>query len=152
MPVLITRLLLAVFALYAVYLFLAGIVRRSAKTLWMEGLGLIGAFLLLNWTTGFPAAREPFSQTSSTAAILVMFTFVAIGMLASYFFYLKGPFELKSFLRPLLVSPIVLLPLIGTVESNSEIESMQLICLVVLAFQNGFFWRIVFEHAKPKTK
>lgn len=77
---------------------------------------------------------------------------VALGTVASYIFHLKARFSWKSLVRPLAVSPLVLLPLMGTLQGRSEIEDVQLIWFGLLAFQNGFFWRVVFDRAKPTTR
>lgn len=84
-------------------------------------------------------------------AILIMFICVVLGIMARNIFYQRGKFTLKSFLRPLVISPIVLLPLIGALQSSAEVEAIQLICLAILAFQNGFFWKTVFDNARLTT-
>jgi hypothetical protein len=63
---------------------------------------------------------------------------------------LKGTFSWPDLLKPLCISPIVLLPLIGSVQGMKGLESMQVISFALLAFQNGFFWQVVLERASPK--
>ncbi len=151
MSPLVTYILLACFVSYLLLIVIDGVLRHSAGRLRKELFGLIAAFLVVHWSTGFPSVRESFSSVTLISTIVIMFVFVLFGMAANYFFYLRGPFLWRSFVRPLLVSPMVLLPLVGTVENRSDVESVQLICLACLAFQNGFFWRTVFEHARPKV-
>ena len=152
MPPLVTYILLACFVLYLVLVVIDGVLRRPIRKLWKELIGLIAAFLVLHWSTGFPSARASFSSVPRILNIVIMFVLVLFGMVANYLFYLKGPFSWRSFVKPLLVSPMILLPLIGTVENQSDVESIQVLCLACLAFQNGFFWRTVFEHARPKVR
>ncbi len=152
MPPLITSILLACFVSYLLLIVIDGVVYRCFERFWRELFGVIAAFLVVHLSTGFPAARESFSSVPRIFTVVIMFVFVLFGMVANYFFYLKEAFSWRSFVRPLLVSPMVLLPLFGTVENQSDIESIQVICLACLAFQNGFFWRTVFEHARPKIK
>jgi hypothetical protein len=152
MPPLVTDILLVCFVLYLLLIVIDDVPHRSFARLRKELFGLLVAFLVIHWTTDFPSVRESFSAVSLICAIVIMFVFVLFGMGANYFFYLKGPFLWRSFVRPLVVSPMVLLPLIGTVENRSDVGSVQIICLACLAFQNGFFWRTVFEHARPKVK
>ncbi len=113
---------------------------------------LLTAFLVLNVTTGFPqpSGRQAFGGASPLGAIGLMFVCVMVGMMARYTFYLKKSFSWLSLLKPLCISPIVLLPLIGSVQSNQDLESIQLISFAFLAFQNGFFWPMVLEHEKAK--
>jgi hypothetical protein len=142
-------LLLAFFAsgVFAVY---DGWRTRSGVLFWAETVLLITAFLILHSQTGFPAIRQPFSETPTAAAIGVMYICVVLGTVANYVFDLRGTFSWRSLAKPLAVSPLVLVPLLGTLQGRSEIESLQLIWFALLAFQNGFFWRAVFDRAKPK--
>jgi hypothetical protein len=151
MPPLLTHLLLLSIVLYSLVV-IVDIVRKPNWRLLTEGLGIIAAFLLLRWSTGFPTVRESFSSLPSVVSVVAMYAFVLLGMAATYFFYLRKEFAWMSFIRPFLVSPIVLLPLIGTVDNRVDVESTQAICLAILAFQNGFFWRTVFDHAQRRTK
>jgi hypothetical protein len=88
--------------------------------------------------------------TSSTSVVLIMFIGVMLGIAARYVFYLKGAFSWPDFLKPLCISPIVLLPLIGSVQGAKDLQSMQVISFALLAFQNGFFWQVVLERARPQ--
>jgi hypothetical protein len=119
---------------------------------WILGVALVAAFFVLHRETGFPAMREPFSGTPTAATILVMFACVILGTLANYFYYKRGPFSWMSLIRPVTVSPLVILPLLGTLEGRTTVDNVQLIWFGLLAFQNGFFWRVVFDRAKPRTK
>jgi hypothetical protein len=115
-------------------------------------VGLAVAFAILHWTIGFPAVVQSFSAASTVLTISLMFLCVLLGMIANYFFELRAQFTWKSFLKPLLVSPIVLLPLMGAVETRPGVQSVELVSLAFLAFQNGFFWRSVFKRATKPTK
>lgn len=138
---------------FVVYLLLGcvGAFRRQAAA-WRELAALAVAFGILHWTTGFPAVIQSFAGSSPLFAILIMFVCVVMGMLANYFFELRSPFTWNSFVKPLLVSPIVLFPLWGTVETRTDIQTLELISLAFLAFQNGFFWRSVFKRASTHSK
>ena len=107
---------------------------------------------LLNRTTGFPTWIQSFGGTSPLIAILVMLGCIVLGMFAHYVYFLgRKKFRWYSFLRPLVVSPIVLLPLLGTVEVKEELSTIQVISFALLAFQNGFFWQAVMDRAQPQT-
>jgi hypothetical protein len=128
------------------------VMRRSARRLVIALLVLLVTVLLLYVTTGFPfpPRRQAFGGQPPILAIGLMFLGVVLGIAATYVFNLAGSFSWRDFLRPLVASPIVLLPLIGSVQ-GAQLEPMQLVSFTVLAFQNGFFWQQVLKDAKPKT-
>jgi hypothetical protein len=152
MPPLITHVLLVAFTSGAVLVAYDGWRTHARPIFWIETVLLVAAFLVLRWQTGFPSVRQSFSGTPTAMTVAVMFICVVCGTVANYFYYQRGSFSLKSLIRPVVVSPLVLLPLLGTLEGRSEIESVQLIWFALLAFQNGFFWRVVFDRAAPAAK
>ncbi len=114
---------------------------------------LLVVFLILNLATGFPqpSTKQAFGGVSPLAAIGLMFVCIILGMAARYIFYLKRKFSWLAFVKPLCVSPIVLLPLFGSVQGMQELKTIQMLSFGLLAFQNGFFWQVVLDSAKPKT-
>jgi hypothetical protein len=44
----------------------------------------------------------------------------------------------------------VLLPLLGSLQGVTSFETIQIISFGILSFQNGFFWKVVLEHAKTQ--
>lgn len=152
MSPLVTALLATCFGIYVVVLLAEAIKQRSIRTVWLEMSCLAVAFVALRHFTGFPSPRESFSPTTPVGAISLMFPCVLLGMAAEYLFNLKAEFSWLALIKPLTASPIVLLPLIGTLQTSSGIETLQLVSLAFLAFQNGFFWRTVFEREKRKIK
>jgi hypothetical protein len=107
----------------------------------------------LHLTTGFPFLdfRQAFGGgTSPLLAVGLMFVCVVLGIVATYIFNMTGAFSWRDFARPLVVSPLVLLPLIGSIQ-GAALEPIQLVCFAILAFQNGFFWQQVLREAKPTT-
>jgi hypothetical protein len=117
----------------------------------VETAALASGLLLLHWTTGFPVVRVAFGGGSLALPIALMFAAVSLGMVAHYFFTLNSGFSWLTLVKPLCVSPIVLLPLIGSIEAATDLNSVQLVSLTFLAFQNGFFWKAVFTSATPKS-
>jgi CDP-diglyceride synthetase len=152
MPLIITWLLLLFIIIYLLILAGEWIVNRSFKKILPELLLLSGFVLLLHLTTGFPAAasKQSFGGISPLAALGLMFVCTMFGIMAHYIFYMKGKFSWKNFLKPLVVSPIIFLPLVGSVQSASGLESIQMITFAILAFQNGFFWKEVLSNVKEK--
>ena len=129
--------------------------RRSLRRLVLNVGCLVIAVVVLNLTTGFPfQPRRAFGNAFPVPiAIGLMFVGIILGMAANYLFFAKRGqrFHWMTFARPFAVSPIVLLPLIGSLQ-GAALEPVQLICFVILAFQNGFFWQQVLKDASPTTK
>jgi hypothetical protein len=111
-------------------------------------LGLIILDMLLtNATIGYVA----FGAGSSPISVLfIMFTSIVFGVAARYIFYLQNSFSWMGFLKPICISPILLLPLIGSVQGMQNLNAMQVVSFSLLAFQNGFFWQAVLQQARPK--
>lgn len=123
---------------------------RSWKTLLFYLIALAIVVLVLFLVTGFPVApsKLSFGGTTPLLAIALMFLGVLLGIAATYIFNLSNAFSWRDLARPLVASPIVLLPLIGSVQ-GAELEPIQLVSFTILAFQNGFFWQQVLKDAMP---
>lgn len=150
MSPIITYLLMIFLVLFGIFIIIEFIISRAVKRFIIQVVILLGVIVVLRVTTGFPATRVAFGGVSPITATGIMFICTLLGIAAHYFFYLKGGFSWRTFLKPLVTSPIVLLPLIGSVQGTSGVESVQMISFGVLAFQNGFFWKEVLEHAKSQ--
>lgn len=151
MSKLITLFLIIFLVAFALLSILEAVNRSRSWARSGLNLGFIGLVVLILYiTTGFPFPRQAFGGASSLLAVGVMFLCVLLGMIARYFFYQEGAFSWRRLLRPMCVSPIVLLPLIGTLEAQASLTPIQLICVAVLAFQNGFFWTTVVDHARAQ--
>jgi len=148
MTPLINYLLVGCALLYGVFLlgeaFVGGTWRRAV----LEGVLLFLFIGILRLTTGFPVPVRAFGGFSPLPAIAIMFACVLAGIAARYVFSRKGRFSWRSFLKPLVISPIVLLPLLGSLQGITNLEPIQLVSFALLSFQNGFFWETVLEHAK----
>jgi len=145
---------------YATYTILASSIGFGATTLFWgifggssrravaELLGLLLFLLLLSVATGFPTPVEQraFGGSAAEWALSLIALGTVLGMAANYFFYLRR-FSLWSFLRPFFVSPIIILPLLGTLDQTASYGLVQLVSIFIIAFQNGFFWRTIFEKA-----
>ena len=90
---------------------------------------------------------------SPLVSIVIMFGAIVLGIAARYFFYLvPGQFSWLGLLKPTMISPIVLIPLMGSMQTMSNLNSMQLVSFGLLAFQNGFFWQALLDSVRPVTK
>lgn len=99
--------------------------------------------IILHYTTGFPKSRISFGNSTPLYVLVILLISILLGMISNYFFYQEN-FKLRDFLRPFLISPIILLPLIGTIQ-GTKVEIIQLISISILAYQNGFFWKSIMD-------
>ena len=139
-------------ALYVVLILADWVRSRNHKRLLLELLPLAALLivdvLIATETTGYLAFG---AGTSPTMVILIMFGAILLGTVARYIFHLQATFSWLEFAKPLCISPILLLPLIGSVQGVRDLQPMQVVCFALLAFQNGFFWQVVLERAQPKA-
>jgi hypothetical protein len=145
--------LIACFGLAAIVAIVDYARNRSARRLILYFGALAALATALNVTTGFPfvGSRQAFGVAASPlVAVGLMFIGVVLGILATYIFNMTGAFAWRDFARPLIISPLVLLPLIGSLQ-GAALEPIQLVSFTILAFQNGFFWQQVLRDAKPTT-
>jgi uncharacterized membrane protein YwaF len=151
MPYWISYILLACFLLALLIATIDHFRQRSSRRPLTYAVVLLIA-AGLGWAPGFPfgSSRQAFGGASPVLAVALMFVGVILGIAATYIFHLSGAFSWRDFMRPLVVSPLILLPLIGSLQ-GAALEPVQLVCFTVLAFQNGFFWQQVLRDAKPKT-
>jgi hypothetical protein len=149
MSPLFTDLVLLSAAVYVLLIVWDLRVRRWTALFELGGLTFFLA--LLHWAVGFPRPAIAFGGTSTIQTIVILYIFTILGGVASYFFYLRGLFSWRAFLRPLFVSPILFMPLMGSIRASQNVETLQLISLALLAFQQGFFWKVVFERAQKKV-
>lgn len=150
MSPIITYSLLIAMGLYALVVLVELLVSRRVRRFVIQAVTLLAVAILLRVTTGFPVPKQAFGGVSPIAAIGIMLVCTILGIGAHYFFHLRGEFSWTSLIKPLVISPIVLLPLAGSVQGAPSVESVQLISFGFLAFQNGFFWREVVARAKSQ--
>lgn len=95
----------------------------------MIGIGVVSVDLHL--AAGFPTANHSFGPREDAITLGLTFACVVLGMIAHYVYDLRGGFRWLDFLRPLVVSPIVFLPLLGTVRDPS-LNVVQIASFMVL--------------------
>jgi hypothetical protein len=114
----------------------------SGRTVYVLGL--------LHLTSNTPIA---FGEISSLHVLGIMLISTVCGIVARYTFYLEnGKFAWLDVLKPLSITPMVLMPLIGSLQWDGTLNTMQTVSFAFLAFQNGFFWQKVLEGAKPAVQ
>jgi hypothetical protein len=125
-------------------------INKGIKNFLIQIIILMAVIIFFHVTTGFPKPVYGFGGISPLINIGIMFICTILGIGAHYIFYLEEEFKLVNFLKPLVISPIILLPLLGSVKGGSQLEPMQVVSFGFLAFQNGFFWKEVLKRARAK--
>lgn len=144
-----TTLLLGVCSLF--YVFAVGLDWRRSGAARRGVLELLTLVLLWIFGAIVVSARVgyvAFGSMSEMTVIAVMFVAIILGITARYIFYLHAAFSWLALIKPICISPILLLPLMGSLQGNDRLQPMQVASFALLAFQNGFFWQVVLEKAR----
>jgi len=147
-------------ALWAIYSLASRKGKIGSVIVLLVLLAYVGA---LHFFFGFPSftgalAKGPSQLTeashSEAPLVFALFVMMVLGMFADYLYsYLDAPkgsleFEWRSFLKPIVVSPLVFVPLAGSLQNeNVDLShfSIPVFMLFLVAFENGFLWRGYFE-------
>lgn len=145
-----TYLMILLIGLFLFILIIDLIKNKNIKQFIIQSIILILVILFLKITIGFPRPIIGFGDVSPLVNIGIMFVCTILGIAAHYIYYLENEFNWFNFMKPLIITPIVLLPLMGSVKGGGELETMQVVSFGFLAFQNGFFWNEVLKRAGTK--
>ena len=150
-------LLLASFAAAAVVLLYYVMTTTSRRT-------RVAALLVLAvgaWVVYTPSSSLTQTRSSSDEVIVAVVAYIAmvLGMMAQYFYVqaesgaTKVKFEWLPFLMPLLASPIIFIPLVSIAvdAGGGGAFTRQKLMVYLVAFQNGFFWKQVFDQRRIKA-
>jgi hypothetical protein len=147
----ITEALQACAVLYLALILIDLLRSRSLKRFLVELLPLVGLIALDVFVASTSAGYVTFGAGNSPASVIwIMFAAILLGVAARYVFYLRGEFSWLDFAKPFCISPLLLLPLIGSLQSIKSLEPVQVFSFALLAFQNGFFWQAVLQRSRPK--
>jgi hypothetical protein len=151
MPPIETNAMILCLSLYAL-LILADLRRRRWTVALVEVASLVAVVVGLHEAVGFPTTRISFGGASPGLAIAIMLICVVAGIAANGVFYSNNQaLSWRSTLKPIVISPIVLLPLLGSIQGSSRFQTLQLVSLACLAFQNGFFWKAILDKTSSKA-
>ena len=123
--------------------------RRAAL---LAGIVIL-AFLALYFATGYPfQTKVAYGGLDNVVTIALIYLGVLVGMGCQYFYTRADnvKFSPRGFLKPLFVSPIVLLPLIDIIQKTQDATATEYVTMIILGFQNGFFWRTVLNDAAAR--
>ena len=149
MPPLANGIVLGCFAAYVLILVVEAALGHSfGLRTGLQFIGLLAAASAVHWVTGFPVPRQAFGSDVAIWQLLLTLLCVVLGIVANGMYYHRGE-SWTSIVKPLLLSPMVVIPLLVII--NSDANARDSAVFYGVAFQNGFFWRAVLKNAKAKT-
>lgn len=113
---------------------------------------------LLHALFGFPDLEHADSMGPEDAflpLVLALYVCMVAGMVAEYLFHyldaaagLRGRFDVGGMVKTVLVSPLIFIPLVASLQS-ANVDPVKLnaprLMLFLVAFENGFLWRGYFS-------
>ena len=127
---------------------------RSRTIALLESVTLTVYLSFLHRWTGFPYSQIPFSASVGFGFLLLLLIAVISGILSSQVYHTDPSHRPNGYeiARPVMVAPLLLLPLLASLDSCGERTSLQNASFLLLAFQNGFFWRSLFARIKAQEE
>lgn len=115
----------------------------------MIGVALgVAVSLLIVWLLNPFGSLQSFGP-SPIILILLMIISIVLGSVAEFIFSLGNKkIRWRELIKPILISPLLLFPLIGLLQKAESLDTLASISLMLVAFQNGFFWRQMVEKLK----
>ncbi|TKJ40367.1 hypothetical protein CEE37_08550 [candidate division LCP-89 bacterium B3_LCP] len=120
-------------------------------------LGVI--ILILNRVFKFPQIITTMGPGQETIIIIFCYICMVIGMSAQYLYQQaqsdndRIKIKMAPLLMPIFVSPIVFIPLLAIIQDipmGSGALTKSRLMLYFIAFQNGFFWKEIFEKQRQR--
>ncbi|MEN8177010.1 MAG: hypothetical protein ABFS39_00130 [Pseudomonadota bacterium] len=129
---------------------ISGKSNRNSLLLLLALVVLITFVILLTATLKSPEAMGSTASPIPWLTVGLLYLCMLAGIAAQYFFFAseKDVFRWQTFIKPFLASPVIFIPLASSYqEALHPFESFSMADLMILlaAFQNGFFWKIVFD-------
>ena len=158
-----TRLLFSLMILSilaAVGLVLLRVRREPRASLYLLGILLLFGLIpisLFDFPTSSGLASRGETE-NDLPFIFAMYFFLLLGMLAQFGYTRfsqpkrrRRKFDLGLFLAPLFTSPIIFIPLYAAVsaaEADPNTPGSARIMLLLVAFENGFLWKLIFDQRR----
>jgi len=132
--------------------------RFKSKNASTAGLSLILLLLvtmtivvLLGFHSNFFQSNVQSKGASDSAPWLMiafMYFSMILGVVAQSFYFDGGVSPSASWIKPILASPIIFIPLLSSYQSSlASMTGVTISDLMILlvSFQNGFFWKVIFD-------
>jgi hypothetical protein len=124
-------------------------------------VALLAFAVLLNRLLGFPFSPNVSKGSQDLTFAVSLYICMVLGMLAQYVYrrfekanHGQTPWDWGLFVAPIFASPIVFIPLWGAFQgADVKLEELTAprIMIFCVAFQNGFFWKEIFDRQRKKT-
>lgn len=131
---------------------------KNTKRFLLQLAAIITCSILLYlffYTLKTPVTEQKYAEVYF---IVILYIFVLLGMATHYVYdrleqpNMRKKFNFEAFIAPVFVSPIVFLPLLGVIQSLvGELQNLTTntkIMLFLVAFENGYFWKVIFDQTK----
>jgi hypothetical protein len=113
-------------------------------------LVIVAALIFSEWSV--TPNIEAKGETSGVQWIMVALMYIAmtLGIVAQTYYFRSDAVEpgFTSWIKPALASPIIFIPLLSSYQDTlSTIDQISLaeIMILLVSFQNGFFWKVIFD-------
>jgi hypothetical protein len=119
-------------------------------------IAMIAISILITFLKYTSESKGP-EQSTNWTKIALMYTAMLAGISAQYVFFLDADSAIRprALIKPILASPIVFIPLVSAYQSAPTAAAFSAadLMLILVAFQNGFFWKMIFDkQSKTKVK
>ena len=148
-------LIVKLITLSFIALFLLGLIDYRLNKSWVRTIKyyalLVLAILILHFLVDYPSSKISYGGSSSWLIIILSYISMLVGMISQYFFNKDKVFDSMSFLKPFFISPIIYLPMLGVLGNNSSPDKIAILSIMIISFQNGFFWRSIYKNHESKN-
>ena len=163
MPVELNLLILCAIGGLLFILGLHALRTANLRSFYLELAALIAYIIFLNITFGFPFPSRISAKGSEAglAFYTALYVSVLMGMASQFAFRhfsqpreSRVPWDWGLFIAPLFAAPAIFGPLVAALQSSGVDfnDSRPRLMVIVVAFQNGFFWKDAFEHKRKEEK
>ena len=121
---------------------------RDRKNSWILLFLLLCVSGSVLFVTVDTTPKQAFGEFSPLMSFGLMYLGVCLGIAANTIFVQPPPYKWYAFIRPLMISPIPLIPLKGSMDWESGLDTSELINFLLASFGSGFFWKSILSRVK----
>jgi len=132
--------------------------RQRQRLAMLSALVLLTFVTLLVFASSSPTKIEIKGETTPVQWVMVglMYASMSLGIIAqSVYFRDDAKTRITSWVKPALASPIIFIPLLSSYQNVlSALNQISLaeVMILLVSFQNGFFWKVIFDKAETVAK
>jgi hypothetical protein len=148
----------AIVFLVSVILAIFFVIRSEFSLAWRLGLAAavvifaVSAYLLATNSAVSPFAASQtlsFGYWDNSVPLTVGTVGAVFGVVGSYLIKQdRAGFDWRGLIKPLLISPMLIIPTVKLVEAAEEQTFMTMLLVFAMSYQNGFFWERVMKGEK----